>query len=262
MDANTSRIVRYGRHHALLAMAGLLLPVASAAAQTTLPFGAGERLTYDVRVDKMRASGRGTMWIEGPVDIRGSGTLLLRSSVEVGIGPIKAIDKTDSWIDPSRMIALKFEQRHRYLFSRRSEDVQMYPAEMRWTSAKGDSGTSLTNAPLDELSFIYYIRTLALDADSSFSLNRHYDAARNPVCITIAGRDMVRIPLGEFAVVVVELRVKDPRFTGEGFIRLYLTDNDDRFPVRIESTLPGLGSATFTLESFVRAPERAVATRR
>ena len=240
----------------------LMLPTKLVSAQATLPFGPGERLTYHVRVDKMRASGRGTMWIEGPTELRGASTLLLRSAVEVGIGPIKAIDKTDSWFDPSRMTALKFEQRHRYLFSRRSADVDLYPDEMRWTNSAGTSGTTQTDAPLDELSFIYYIRTLALDVDSSFSLNRHYDASRNPVCISVAGRDNVRIPLGDFPVIVVELRVKDPRFTGEGIIRLYLSDDADRIPVRIESTLPGLGSAVFTLETFARAPVRmAVAPR-
>ena len=50
--------------------------------------------------------------------------------------------------------------------------------------------------------------------------------------------------------------MKDPRFTGEGLIRLYLSDDADRIPVRIESTLPGLGLAVFTLETFVRAPQR------
>ena len=237
-------------------LALLALPMKLSSAQVTLPFGPGERLTYHVRVDKMRASGRGTMWIEGPTEIRGASTLLLRSAVEVGIGPIKAIDKTDSWFDPARMAALKFAQRHRYLFSRRSADVEMYPDEMRWTNSEGDGGNSLTDAPLDELSFIYYIRTLALAPDSSYQLNRHYDTDRNPVCIRVMGRDTVRIALGEFPVVVTELRVKDPRFTGEGVIRLFLTEDADRIPVRIESTLPGLGSAVFTLESFVRAPER------
>ena len=234
----------------------IALPMKRGSAQATLPFGPGERLTYHVRVDKMRASGRGTMWIEGPTEIRGASTLLLRSAVEVGIGPIKAIDKTDSWFDPSRMAALKFGQQHRYLFSRRSADVEMFPDEMRWTNSDGNGGNSQTDAPLDELSFIYYIRTLALAPDSSYQLNRHYDTDRNPVCIRVVGRDTVRIELGTFEVVVTELRVKDPRFTGEGVIRLFLTEDADRIPVRIESTLPGLGSAVFTLERFVRAPER------
>jgi len=242
-----------------IALAALLVAALPLPAQDTLPFGAGERLTYHVRVDKMRASGRGVMWIEGPTEFRGANALLLRSSVEVGIGPIKAIDKTDSWFDPARMSALRFEQHHRYLFSRRVSEIELYPEEMRWQSATGRTGASLTDAPLDELSFIYYIRTLPLEPDSSYSLNRHYDADRNPVCIRVLRREKITVAMGEFAVVVAELRVKDPRFTGEGVIRLFLTDDDDRVPVRIESTLPGLGSAVFTLESFVRAPERSLA---
>src|SRR5687768_2846706 len=217
MDGITSRLHWRQWRRARRALAVLVLPVVNATAQTALPFGAGERLTYHVRVDKMGASGRGTMWIE-PAEFRGSSTLLLRSSVEVGIGPIKAIDKTASWFDPARMTALKFEQRHRYLFSRRVSEVEMYPEEMRWQSTGGFTGTSPTDAPLDELSFIYYIRTLVLQRDSSYALNRHYDADRNPVCIRVLGRDTVRVALGEFNVEVVELRVKDPRFTGEGVI--------------------------------------------
>lgn len=261
MDGNTIRILER-RLLTARTLTLLILPLKPVAAQATLPFGAGERLTYHVRVDRMRATGRGTMWIEGPVDMRGASALLLRSSVEVGIGPIKAIDKTDSWLDPARMAALKFKQQHRYLFSRRSADAEMFPDERRWTTSEGGGGNSLTDAPLDELSFIYYVRTLALSPDSSFQLNRHYDADRNPVCIRVIGRDTVRIALGEFPVVVTELRVKDPRFKGEGIIRLFLTEDADRIPVRIESTLPGLGSAVFTLEAFVRAPARALAIQR
>ena len=38
------------------------------------------------------------------------------------------------------------------------------------------------------------------------------------------------------------MRVKDPRhYEGEGMIRLYLTDDACRLPVRIESTVPGIG---------------------
>ena len=241
--------------------AAALLVIAGEARAQELPFGPGERLTYLVRVDRMRASGRGTMWVEGPASVRGTATLVLRSVVEVGIGPIKAIDKTDSWFDPARMAALRFEQHHRYLFSRRNFDVEMFPEEMRWAS-RDSAGASMTDAPLDELSFIYYLRTLPLDGDSSYSLNRHYDASRNPVCIRVLGRDTLEVALGRFAVVIAELRVKDPRFTGEGLIRLYITDDADRVPVRIESALPGLGSAVFTLESFVRASDRAVGTTR
>jgi hypothetical protein len=252
-----SHVPAIGWRSTMIATACLVLATPDLRAQDSLPFGVGERLTYHVRVDKMRASGRGTMWIEGPIEFRGTSTLLLRSAVEVGIGPIKAINHTDSWLDASRMTSLRFEQRHRYLWSRRNSDVDVYPEEMRWAGSKGDSGVSLSDTPLDELSFIYYIRTLALEPDNAWSLNRHFDAVRNPVCIRVLGRETLSTVLGETAVVVTELRVKDPRFTGEGVIRLFMTENSDRVPVRIESSLPGMGSAVFTLESFVRAPARS-----
>ena len=46
--------------------AAALLATAIEARAQELPFGPGEKLTYLVRVDRMRASGRGTMWVEGP----------------------------------------------------------------------------------------------------------------------------------------------------------------------------------------------------
>jgi len=242
----------------------LLLPVVAAAQTGTgLPFGSGERLTYHISVDKLGASGSGTMWIEGPTEVRGSSALLLRSAVEVGVGPVKVIDQTDSWFDPVRMTALRFEQRHRYLFSRSRAGVEMYPDEMRWEGSRGAGGTSPTAAPLDELSFIYYVRTLSLESDTTYAINRHYDAERNPVNLRNLGRDTLRVALGDFPIVIVELRVKDPRrFTGDGVIRLFLTDDADRIPVRIESMLPGLGSAVFSLESFTRTAVRSTAGQR
>ena len=150
MDATTARTTAHFCRRAALVIAAWLLPVVAAKAQGALPFGAGERLTYRVRVDKMRASGRGTMWIEGPAEVRGVSALLFRSRVEVGIGPIKAIDKSDSWFDPARMSALRFEQNHRYLFSRNASDgparaTAAAPASptRRWTS----SPSSTTSGP-------------------------------------------------------------------------------------------------------------------
>jgi hypothetical protein len=47
------------------------------------------------------------------------------------------------------------------------------------------------------------------------------------------------------------MRVKDPRrYKGEGVIRINLSDDDVRIPVRIESAMPVVGTAVMTLESF------------
>ena len=214
-----------------------------------LPFVAGETLTYAVRVGNM-AAGRGTMSIEGPVAMRGVTTLLLRSDMRAGVGMLNGSGRSRSGLDSERMASLRFAKDERKLLSRHRESVDMYPAERRWKASDGRAGASTTDAPLDELSFIYFVRTLPLAPDAKFSFTRHFEAGRNPVTVSVAGRETVTVPAGTFATVVVEMRVKDPRhYEGEGMIRLHLTDDGCRLPVRIESTVPGIGRTVLELES-------------
>src|SRR5690606_11555826 len=104
-------------------------------------------------------------------------------------------------------------------------------------------------APLDELSFIYFLRSLPLEEGESHALARHFDPERNPVVVRVLRRERVSVPAGDFATVVVEMRVKDQRtFAGNGALRLYLTDDARRIPVRIESSAPVVGAMTLLLE--------------
>jgi hypothetical protein len=231
---------------------------ASALAQDSLlPFGIGERLEYRVSVGKLGSVGSGTMSVDGPVDIRGTVTVVLRSEIQARVGLIKSTERATSWIDPARMTALRYQKRTRGMFSRGDEQVEMYPDEHRWENRGGRVGQSPTTAPLDELSFIYYVRTLPLDADSSEQLERHYDQARNPIGVRVVGHDTVHTRAGTFATVIVEMRVKDPeRYGGEGKIRLHLSDDAHRYPVRIESSVPVLGATVLTLEAITPAEKR------
>jgi len=46
------------------------------------------------------------------------------------------------------------------------------------------------------------------------------------------------------------MRVRDPRrYRGEGVIRIHITDDRCRLPVRIQSTMPVVGTTVLTLES-------------
>ena len=221
------------------------------AASSPLPFAVGERLNYRVRVGPAGSIGKGSMWIEGPVDVRGQQTYLLRSDFQARVMWIRAFDKSDTWLDPARMAVLRSSRIEQQPLSKSNELVDVFPEERRWADAGGAGGETASDAPLDELSFIYYIRTLCLAPDSAYSVNRHYDIAKNPVSIRVTGRQVVATDAGTFNTVVVEMRVKDPRhFKGEGgLIKLFLSDDRRHLPVRIESDAPLFGKAVFTLES-------------
>jgi hypothetical protein len=222
-----------------------------AQARGSLPFSIGEKLTYKVSVSKMGNVGRGAMWVEGPVDIRGVSTWLLRFDFQAGLGPMKAVDRTSSWLDPSRMAAQRYIKHEKHVLSKRDEQVEIFPGDRKWAGSDGASGVSPTDEPLDELSFMYFIRTLPLAADSTYRFNRHFDPARSPTTVKVIRREVVSTPAGRFQTVRVEMRVRDARrYKGEGVITINLSDDAMRIPVRIESAMPVIGTAVMTLESF------------
>ena len=115
----------------------------------------------------------------------------------------------------------------------------------------------MANAPLDELSFIYFLRTLPLLDDSARTFVRHYDSDRNPVTVTVVGRDTLKTRAGEFPTIIVEMRVRDPRhYQGDGVIRINLSDDARRLPVRIESRMPVFGATVLTLKLVSGNPRR------
>ncbi|HKG94481.1 MAG TPA: DUF3108 domain-containing protein [Gemmatimonadaceae bacterium] len=232
----------------------LALPAQRLAAQVDsergLPFGVGERLTYRARVAKAGNIGRGAMWIEGPVDVRGTSTYLLRFDFKAGVGPVRAEDRTSSWLDARRMASLRFAKHERHPLSNSDQKVEILPDERRWHAEGGEAGSSLSDMPLDELSFMYFLRTLPLDADTVLSFDRHFEAARNPTTVRVVRRDTVVTGAGTFRTVLLEMRVRDARhYRGEGVIRIHLSDDACRLPVRIESGMPVIGTAVLTLES-------------
>ena len=228
-----------------------------------VPFGAGERLTYGVRVAGTGASGKGEMTVSGPVDLRGVEVLVLSSEMKAGVGPFTGVGRTQSWLDVGHMTALRFVKDERRVLARRRESVDVFPETRRWRAADGTTGETPSGAPLDELSFIYFLRTLPLTADTTFEVSRHFDAARNPVGLRILKRETITTKAGEFATVLVEMRVKDPHtYQGEGVIRINFTDDACRLPVRIESAIPDVGRTVLTLESATRPDGSCIAHQR
>lgn len=221
-------------------------------ASAPLPFGIGEELRYQVRAGRWGQVGRGTMSVEGPNEVRGHRALLLRFEVRGRVGPVSVVSRTDSWVSPSPLASLRFTKYERQFVHRRDERIEIFPPDQRWRSQRDadDAGVTPSDAPLDELSFIYFLRTLPLAPHERYSLSRHFQAERNPVEITVLGREVIRVPAGEFSTVVVEMRVKDPRhYDAEGVLRLHLTDDRSHVPVRIETAMPLVGTTVLTLES-------------
>jgi hypothetical protein len=215
----------------------------------------GEELSYRMRVGSLGTVGEGKMTVGGPVDVRGTSVLVIRAEFRSNVRLVAASDVAVSWVDPRTFGVLRYHKRERHPLSSHEERVDVFPAERRWRSSLGEEGRTASVASLDELSFIYFIRTLPLRPNESYSLDRHFDADRNPVRLRVVARERVTVGAGEFASVLVEMRVIDPkRYRGTGVLRIHLSDDARRLPLRIESSLPGMGTTVLTLENFRLPP--------
>jgi hypothetical protein len=233
-------------HAALFLSLGV---VAGAQTFATPPFAIGERLTFTVR-SRVGVVGHAVMSLSGPEDIGGTITMLASFSTQVRVAFLKGSTDSRSWFDPLRMASLRYVEDEHRPFSSSRDSVEIDPATWRWTGLHGDSGATATDQPLDELSFIYFLRTITLEPDSLYSFDRFYDKRRTPSTVRILRRDTLRLATGNVGVVVLEMNVKDK--IGRGgpkAIRFWISDDFCRIPVRIESSLPFLGAAVMTLDS-------------
>lgn len=225
------------------------------AQELALPFQPGEALSYQVRVSRVGEVGTGRMWVEGPMMEGQTLVWRLRFEMEAGRGPIRASDRTSSWLDPVHFGIVRFEKVERHVLSRSDERVSVDHATRRWSDAAGRSGPIAHDAPLDELSFIYLLRTLPLDSGAVYRLDRHFDSERNPTIVRVIGRDTLTTPAGIFRTRIIEMEVRDPkRYRGSGVIRIHIEDGGCRMPIRIESRMPVLGVTTLTLSAWSHPP--------
>lgn len=215
-----------------------------------LPFAPGERLTYTVRTSRFGGAGKATMWVEDPTTVRDAEAWPLRFDFSARVGPVKAYDRTASWFDVRRLASLRFLKSERHPLSKHDDEVELFPETRRWSAKDGSTGESPTDAPLDELSFMYFLRTLPIGSEGDWRFARHYAADRNPTHVRMVKREEVETGAGRYRTVLLEMRVKNPRiYKGEGVIRVNLSDDSCRIPVRIESQMPVIGAAVMLLES-------------
>jgi hypothetical protein len=220
----------------------------------TLPFGPGEELIFDVHSSRFGRIGEASMRVSGPETVRGRQTYLLSFDFSAKVLLFRVSDRTRSWFDPTTGGSLRYTKRERSPLTDRDEQVEIHPETQRWVE-DGHTAELATAAPLDELSFLYYVRTLPLEDGDVYHVARHFDVRRNPVTIKVLGRQNLpeRAALlleGAPAVIVVELTVPDARQKEGGTrIRLLLTDDPARVPVRLETSMPMGGTMVLDLSA-------------
>jgi hypothetical protein len=224
-----------------------------------LPFEVGELAVYEVKFGSIRA-GTGRMEVLGRDTIRGKDVLHARFSLNGGVPLFRVKDRFESWFDASTLASYRFHQQideGRYEKERRFE---IHPELGYYIENEKD--TAETSAiPLDDASFLYFIRTVPLEVGQNYSFDRYFKPDRNPVTVRVLRRERVKVPAGEFDTVVLQPVIKSRGiFSDKGQAELWISDDERRLMVQMKSKL-SFGSIKLYLKSYRAGGEgAAVAT--
>ena len=248
---------------------GLVGAVAVATALTTLltaarqqpnpavPFGVGERFTYDVKLGPFKA-GRGSMEVTGIDTIRGRPAYRTVFRVKGGILGYKADNTMESWIDTATMASLRFKQDFEQTGSDRQRTYEIFPDRTMYQEGEKPEQPSVAD-PLDDASFIYFIRTVPLEIGRTYSFERYFRPEKNPVRIKVLRRETVKVPAGTYQAIVVQPIIKSKGiFSENSKAEIWFSEDANRVMVQLKADLP-VGSLNLYLTS-ARPPTLSMPT--
>ena len=242
----------------LVALAGHTATPARAPAQeldgerpAMVPFGVGERLEYSVSLGKIHV-GNGSFIVSAIEPIRGHDTYRLEMKLHGGAGFVKVDDNMTSWMDVNSLISRRFQQDQKEFRYKRRRTLEFFPEEKRYFQPdKSENGTIATDKPLDDISFLYYVRTLPLEVGKEYSLNRYFNEEGNPVRIRVVRRDTVTVPAGTFATIVVQPTIQTKGLFGkDGKAEVYFSDDERRLVVQVRSSVSVIGNLNMYLARY------------
>jgi hypothetical protein len=217
------------------------------------PFTVGERLTYDVQFGPIKV-GTGTMEVRGVENVRGREAYHTVFRINGGIPLYRVDDTFESWFATDDLSSLRFHQDKNEGQKERQHRYEIFPERKTYNDLAEDSGEQPSvEQPLDDGSFVYFVRTLPLDVGSTYEFNRYFKPDRNPVTIRVLRRERITVPAGTFDAIVIQPVIKTKGvFSEDGRAELWISDDEHRMILQMKSRL-AIGSIDLYLTK-VRRP--------
>ena len=216
------------------------------------PFGPGEHLVYGVKVGIFNV-GEGHMSVHAVDTVRGNATYRAVMGLEGSLMGLRVDDLYTTWFDLYTLQSWRYVRDVHQVNYKSFRHFEFYPETGTWERKDNDdSGPLGSRIPLDDIAFVYYIRTLPLEVGDVYTLDRYFKDDGNPVVIRVIRKDRRETDAGTFNTIVVKPIIKTDGLFGEGGdAELHFTDDDRRLLVYMRSNIPKFpGSLTLHLRSI------------
>ena len=217
------------------------------------PFGVGEKLTFDVRFGPLKV-GTSTMEVREISHIRGRAAYKTYFRVQGGTFFYKVDDVLQSWIDTETLSSLRFVQSLEEGSRQRERHFEIYPDRSVFVEVtKSPAEHPSVARPLDDASFLYFIRTIPLEMGQTYEFNRYFRPDRNPVKVRVMRRERIVVPAGTFNAIVVRPTIKTKGiFAENGEAELWLSDDERRMVLQLKTKV-SFGTLNLFLRSYTPA---------
>ncbi|MDZ7374571.1 MAG: DUF3108 domain-containing protein [candidate division KSB1 bacterium] len=232
-------------------------------ASRALPFGVGEKLSYQVRYGRVNA-GSAEMRIEGLAEVRGH--LCFRAVTTIESNSFfsrfyTVRDYLESLIDSEGVFPWAFEKRlHEGKY--RAHVQAQYDHASGIAVVNGDT-VRIPAGVQDVLSIFYYVRTQPMEVGKAIEVANHDNKKVAILELRVLRRERVRTEAGEFDAFVIEPRVKETGqqaglFRQKGEAWIWFSADSRRLPVLIKSKMY-FGSLTLELAEVEYLTSHAMA---
>jgi hypothetical protein len=228
---------------------------ASTGRRAKVPFGPGERMEYDVKFGVLRV-GNAHMEVVALDNLRGRAAWHTAFWVQGGNFMYRVNDVYESWMDAETLSSLRFVQELEEGGKDTERRFEIYPERAIFvqTSKKGAKEEPSVSQPLDDGSFLYFIRTIPLEVGQTYDFNRYFRPDRNPVRIKVVRKEKIKVPAGTFDAIVIQPVIKTKGiFSENGHAEIWLSDDDRHIMLQLKSKL-SFGSLNLYLKSYVPSP--------
>jgi hypothetical protein len=210
------------------------------------PFAVGETLSYDAKLGYFPI-GSATASV-GRAREQGADAFVFAFAGAGGPPGVRVQYELTSWTRSTRFASLRF---HRKMVQGNSVEEQRYqivPDSSRYRLEGGGQDWMAPRDALDELAFMYYLRTAPLESGRSYTISRYFRSGYNPIQVRVVGRESVTL-YDNSSVPCFVLEVTTRGTT----MRVRLTDDARRLPVQVEVPMP-FGTVSLDLIGVSTAP--------
>lgn len=226
------------------------VPTPTPPTQKPLPFKVGERLEFSVKWGNISA-GTVTMSVQDLIDYQGKQVYQMVVTAESNRAFsvfYRVHDVLESLVDAEKLFTRRYwtkqeegnyKQERMYEFDHENNNV-LYK----------DRRYHIRYGIQDEISAVYYVRTLDVHVGTPVYVDVFAKRQNWQVKCAVLKRETLSVPAGEFTAILIEPELQFDGLMKKGKFQIWLTDDEHRMPVKVQTHVAIIGSISLQLEKY------------